>query len=161
MQYPNLSRRGFISALSALASTVTAAAMLPPKILLLNETENEDPVEQCKDWITDKGDYYAVRIPDGKTFRDETFDKSVVFLMGNCAAIEYVTVKGFTNFIITAGRYTVTNSMFDSSGVKLANGKERSPVYFDNKVGRGQPYVNSSFFVNSKHTNQIIAPPVV
>lgn len=143
MNFPNLSRRGFIAAASALAATVSAAMSLPPGIKLLNETDNEEPVNLSKDWITDKGDYYIVHVPEGKTFSGEMLDKSTVFYTEQFSRVNNVSVMGFANVILLSDSCQFTNSEIDARNTRLASGKQRSVMVIDPRYSNGKP--NSVF----------------
>lgn len=143
MNFPNLSRRGFIAAASALAATVSAAMSLPPGIKLLNETDNEEPVNLSKEWITDKGDYYIVHVPEGKTFSGEMLDKSTVFYMEQFSRVNNVSVMGFANVILLSDTCQFTNSDIDATTTRLASGKERPVMILDSRYSNGKP--NSVF----------------
>lgn len=136
MNFPNLTRRGFVAAASALAATVSAAMNLPSGIKLINETDSEEPVNLSKDWITDKGDYYIVRVPEGKSFWNETLDKSTVFYIENGGSVKHVRVNGFVNAIVLNEYASLSNCIIDASKTRLASGKERSPLVVD---WRGRP----------------------
>lgn len=143
MNSPNLSRRGFIAAASALAASVSAAMNLPSGIKLLNETDNEEPVNLSKDWITDKGDYYIVHIPEGKSFSSEKLDKSTVFYMEHASCVNNVSVVGFANIILLSDTCQFTNVDVDARTTRLASGKQRAVIAFDSRYSNGKP--NSVF----------------
>lgn len=132
MGFLTLSRRGFMVAASALAASVG----IGNKLVTLIETENETPIQKYSDWITDRGDYYIVRIPHGKSFSNHTFDKSVAFYMENDTTVSNVSVNGFTNLIMQQkdSRVMVRDSLFDSTSTKLASGKSRAVVLIDGSL---------------------------
>lgn len=142
MCFPNLSRRGFMVAASALVATVSQAMNLNKGIVSLIETDKEAPVEKANEWITDRGDFYIVRVPEGKTFSKHDFDKSVVFYLEHQATVSMVSVMGFTNLILESDAARFTDGYLDCSNTKLASGKERACMVVDNRSKSGQSYIS-------------------
>lgn len=144
MKFPNLSRRGFIAAASALAASVTAAMNLPSGIKLLNETGNEEIVDESKEWITDKGDYYIVHVPRGKIISDLTLDKSTVFYLEEYSIARALRVEGFANVIVHSNLCRFEQNVIDARSTRLASGKERAAMVFENR----SPQQDRAFIFN-------------
>lgn len=66
---------------------------------------------ESKDWITDKGDYVIVRVPDYKTFAREVIDKPAIFILGTRSFVSGVDVTGFVNVAFSPG------SVFEQSRI--------------------------------------------
>jgi hypothetical protein len=95
-------------------------------------TTYSEPYAFIKDksgWITDKGDYYIVRVPDYKSFAGETMDKNTIFILGNSALVTRVSVLGFVN--ITAPNGATLNEMLLDSRGSLSQ-KPRPALVFEN-----------------------------
>ncbi len=60
-------------------------------------------VLQENDWITDRGDFYIVRVPDFKTFKNELLNKPTIFILGQSAVVSNCDVLGFTNIAAPKG----------------------------------------------------------
>lgn len=149
MKFPNLSRRGFIAAASALSASVAAAMNLPSGIKLLNETDNEEPVEKSKDWITDRGDYYIVHVPEGKTFKNEDLDKSTVFYLENYSTATNMSINGFVN-IILLGEYSRFDwARIDTRNTRLASGKERAAMIVEDRRKSRPPMVFNDLHIQT------------
>lgn len=153
MNFPNLTRRGFVAAASAMAASIAAAMSLPPGVKLLNETDNEEPVNLSKDWITDKGDYYIVHVPEGKTFRNELLDKSTIFYIENGASVRGVSINGFVNAIVLNEFADFSHNVIDTSKTRLASGKERSAVVLSY---RGRSIFFEKNLVSEHDTRQLV-----
>lgn len=129
----NLGRRGFLKIGAAAATAIVAASRVPGLVLF------DEPViaHPYKDWVTDKGDYYEVVIPGGRSFARERFDKSVLLLMGERSIFTDCDVRGFVNVYAMSG-FKLSNSRFDASGLVSTVGA-RSPLCL-NKGERGTIY---------------------
>lgn len=99
-----LSRRGFLKVgVASVAGTLLTKYTEPLVRLAYNKS----------DWITDKGDYYILQIPESKSFSNMEFDKPLIVVMGNSSRLKEISVSGLTNVIM--GHYTTINSCrFDS-----------------------------------------------
>lgn len=149
MKFPNLSRRGFIAAASALSASVAAAMNLPTGIKLLNETDNEEPVEKSKDWITDRGDYYIVHVPEGKTFKNEDLDKSTVFYLENYSTATNMSINGFVNIILLGEYSRFDRAHIDTRNTRLASGKERAVIIVDDRRKSRPPMVINELHIQT------------
>lgn len=108
-----IERRGFLKVLGAIAASTGIIHYAEAKVLMPEQGS----------WIEDKGDYYIVRIPDGKTFAHETLDKPTIFGFGQDSRVEYVTVNGFVNMYMPRGGY-VYGSKFDASKCAMHGRRE-------------------------------------
>lgn len=89
-----LSRRGFLKVGVASVAGVLLAKYAEPVMSILDNKN---------DWVTDKGDYYILRIPDFKSFANHKFDKPLIVVMGECSRMSNTTVQGMTNLIVPKG----------------------------------------------------------
>lgn len=89
-----LSRRGFLKVGVASVAGVLLAKYAEPVMSILDNKG---------DWITDKGDYYILRIPDFKSFANHKFDKPLIVVMGESSRMHHTTVQGMTNIIVPKG----------------------------------------------------------
>ena len=121
MNYPTLDRRGFLKAGTALIGGVVLARYVEPLNL---------PNQEHKDWVTDKGDYYVIRVPDNKGMRKELFDKPVIMTLGENSYADGITVIGFMN-VFSKNRGTLTSIKVDASGV--VSEKPRAAIFCTGK----------------------------
>lgn len=131
MKYSVLSRRGFLVVASGLVTTISDAMRPTQGLIALVETENESPVESVSDWITDKGDFYVVRVPAGKTFSIDLLDKSSVFYLENAATVTRTSVNGFVNVVFETNLGQVKECYFDPTKTVLASGNTREALILD------------------------------
>lgn len=88
-------------------------------------------VTNSHEWIEDRGDFYIVRVPDGKTFAEEALEKPTIIQMGARSKIRRIWIEGFTN-VYAAGEFSIEASSFDARGMATS---ARRPVLHLN--GRG------------------------
>ena len=80
-------RRTFLALAGAAAASPLVTYAEP--LLLVPDTH--------RGWIEDKGEYFIVRVPAGKTFSRETFTKPVILLMGSGAWVRDISVSAYMN----------------------------------------------------------------
>lgn len=131
MKYSALSRRGFLVVASGLVTTISDAMRPTQGLIALVEAENESPVESVSDWITDKGDFYVVRVPAGKTFSIDLLDKSSVFYLENAAMVTRTQINGFVNVVFETNLGQVKECYFDATNTVLASGNKRDVLALD------------------------------
>lgn len=90
-------------------------------------------IEPEHDWVQDKGSYLLVRIPDGKTFANETFTKPAVILMGAYSEMRDIRSNSYAN-IACAGGNRIRDLAFDCRGMMTE--KPRSII-----LVRGDSYI--------------------
>jgi hypothetical protein len=101
-------RRTFVKKSMALVGGLSVITYAEPKVLFFKDV----------DWVTDKGDYYIVKVPDFKMLSREIFDKPCIILLGERAVVSDVRVQGFVN--ITAPRCgLVKDCHFDASSSQV------------------------------------------
>lgn len=84
-------------------------------------TKYSEPIVQVKsshEWIEDKGDFAIVRVPDFKTFANETIAKPTIFILGQQSIVKQVDVTGFANVYAKQGGM-VFGSRFDASKMEI------------------------------------------
>lgn len=110
-------------------------------------------VEDQGDWIEDRGAYAIVRVPAGKTFDREKFNKPLVLYMGDGSTLKDVECNGFVN-LIPNGRVTIKDSVIDSRLCTTAeprpamniNQLRKSEVFFYGQLNYG-PHNSSGILV--------------
>ena len=113
-----IARRGFLKVLGAIAASTGIIHYAEAKVLMPEQGS----------WIEDKGDYYIVRIPDGKTFARETLDKPTIFGFGRDSSMREVTVNGFSNLYLQSGASTY-DCAFDARGYSIEGRTAALEVY--------------------------------
>jgi hypothetical protein len=103
-----LQRRGFLKVVSALAAATGLVRYIETPILMPNKHE----------WIEDMGDYYIVRVPEGKTFANERLDKPTLFGLEDRATVTGIEVLGYAN-VYHKGQFAFMHSRFDTSKMIL------------------------------------------
>jgi hypothetical protein len=86
-------RRVFMKLATAMVGGVAIATYAEPLALVKYDAK----------WVTDKGGYYIVRIPDYMTFAHEDLDKPTIFLLGEQSRVRDVSVLGFANIAAPNG----------------------------------------------------------
>ncbi len=99
------SRRGFLKLAASVVGALSLARYAEPILAI---------ADRHHDWIEDKGDYLIVRVPDFKTFANETLNKPVIFLLGQEATVHHVEVNAFSNVHSPKGG-RIYGSRFDGS----------------------------------------------
>jgi len=99
-----LSRRGFILQATALVGGLSISHYLEPFLAV---------PDKYKDWIEDRGDFFVVRVPDGKRLEGQTFDKPTILLLGALACFKSNTVKGYLN-VYAPKQGAILNSFVDA-----------------------------------------------
>lgn len=117
-------RRAFLRALGAAAAAIGITRYAEPELLI---------PDVHHDWIEDRGDFYVVRVPDFKTFANETLNKPTIFLLGQESTMKYVEVNSYANIAMGLGA-SVLSSRFDSS--KAQAGKPRATVNVNVKADK-------------------------
>lgn len=79
-----------------------------------------EPFEVLKenDWVTDRGDFYIVRVPDFKTFKNELLDKPTIFILGQEAIVYGCQIIGFANIAAPKGGL-FSDSVVDTSRMEV------------------------------------------
>ncbi len=100
-------------------------------VLLFKYIEPIVPIAEPKkhEWVEDKGDFYIVRVPDTKSFVNETLDKPTIFLLGENTLIKGLNIKGYIN-VAYKGNCAISDLYLDTSKMTLPN--ERSLMYIEN-----------------------------
>lgn len=111
-------RRGFLKLAAALGLVHYAQPLLATKPL--------------HDWVDDRGDFYVVKVPEGKSMSHEVFSKPTIFQLGNGAVLSGLTVHGFCN-MYGRGQILIKDSVFDAS--KCSVDEDRSVVFLDGSCG--------------------------
>jgi hypothetical protein len=110
----NIARRGFLKVGAAILGGLAITRYSEPIIQIVEKNE----------WIEDKGDYVIIRVPDFKTFANETIAKPAIFIMGQAATVKAIEVAGFANVYAPKGGL-IMDSRFDASRMKT---EEDRPV---------------------------------
>lgn len=116
----NATRRGFLKLGTAVIGGMAITRYAEPIIQLADRLE----------WVEDKGDYCIIRVPDFKTFANESITKPAIFILGELAIVRSVRVEGFANIYAPKGG-RVMDSLFDSS--RMVVKKERPVVNLNAK----------------------------
>ena len=87
-----IERRTFLK----LASAVGLAKYSEPVVARLVEPARHQ-------WIEDKGDYIIVRVPECKTFANETLLKPAILLLGSGSIVSRITSKSYVNALFEPG----------------------------------------------------------
>ena len=117
-------RRGFLKLISAAAGALALARYAEPFVAV---------ADTHRDWIEDNGDYLVVRVPDFKTFANETLKKPVIFLLGQQAIVRHVDVAGFVNLFSPKGGI-IYGSCFDCSQMVTENKRPVAVVMGDGLI---------------------------
>ena len=140
----SLLRRSFLKLAAAVTGGVVITKYLEPMELLDDE---------AKDWIEERNGFYIVRVPDFKTFSNETLDKPTIFLLGQEAVVRDLEIFGYAN--IFAPKYgTLTNCMFNASKVQT---ETQRPIVL---IGDGtKMYLGGCIFTGNSTTTAGISLP--
>jgi hypothetical protein len=112
-----LTRRGFLRLAGAAALAVTLPLYREVPQLVVPKPFNQ------RDWIEDQGDFYVVRVPEGRTMtREQLLDKPVVFFMGARSALE--AVEAATAIVYAPLHARLTDCVFSSASQRFD--KERA-----------------------------------
>lgn len=105
-------RRGFLKLGTAIVGSLAIIHYAEPIIKLTKHHQ----------WVEDKGDFLIVRVPDFKSFANETLNKPTVFLMGERSTVRGVDLKGFANIYAPNGA-AIKDSVFDASSMSTASNR--------------------------------------
>lgn len=133
-----MDRRGFLKLTGQAAAAVTTIALLPG-VRVFAEPIIASP---WRDWIVDKGDWYEVFVPAGKTLIKETFKKPVLLILGDAATFGDCSVEGFVNVATLGPRSLILGCHLDATGYASAEGKRAVLSYVK---GTGL-HIQSGFF---------------
>ena len=111
----NETRRGFLKIGAAILGSIGIVRYSEPLI----------EIARSHKWIEDKGDFVIVRVPDFKSFANETINKPAIFIMGQESTVKNLEVLGFANFYAPEGG-SILQSRFDTS--RMVTEITRSPV---------------------------------
>lgn len=118
-------RRNFLKNAFAVATTAAATGACAKQFITIDEIIV--PEEKPIDWIIDKGEYYLVNIPDGKTLKRERLDKPSIIKMGQGSTIGDLTVVGYCN--IFSKHEIVMNNLATECGNYITK-EPRSSILF-------------------------------
>lgn len=107
------------------------------------------------DWITDRGDFYIVRVPDFKTFKNELLNKPTIFILGQSAVVSGCEVIGFANIAAPKGG-TFDSCKVDSSAMEVPRKRSIIEIREDGLVLTGnhvigRQFTDSGIFFESNH----------
>lgn len=88
-----LTKRGFLKLGAALVGGVSLMRYAEPAIAL----------PEPQEWIEDRGDFFIIRIPDGKELVNELIAKPAIILLGAGAELRRVWIDGFANLMAPKG----------------------------------------------------------
>jgi hypothetical protein len=110
--------------------------------------------DEAKDWVEERNGFYIVRVPDFKTFANETLDKPTIFLLGQEAVVRGIEVFGYAN-IFAPKHGTLTNCMFNASKVQT---EAQRPIVL---IGEGTKnmYLGDCIFTGNSTTTAGISLP--
>lgn len=116
-----MDRRTFVNSAFAVVASNTSLLLNATPILHLEELTV--PKYEPSSWITDKGDYYVVKIPDGKTFIKEVLDKPSIIVLGENSKLSDLTVHGYASLYskhsLNLGYLTIDQNNYECSGRSL------------------------------------------
>lgn len=119
-----MQRRTFLKVLGAGAAAIGIGSKLNQ---YLESTEFIPEYSQYKDWIQDKGSYLLVRIPDGKSMANVTFDKPTLFIMGEHSWLDRIRMNDYCN-IYAPSHAKIINSLFDIEQSVIVNDSNRTAI---------------------------------
>jgi hypothetical protein len=121
-------RRTFLK----LSGSALGAALALKGLNLFAEQEEEiDFAPQQSDWIVDRGNYYIVTVPEGKSFSRYDFDKPVLFMLKDRAEVSEVSIDGFIT-IVGSANCSFLSSKVDTSKTVLQ--KPRAAILIDRET---------------------------
>jgi hypothetical protein len=129
----NLTKRGFLKVAGGVAGALGLQLYSEPLIAIPKRHE----------WIEDRGDFYIVRVPSGKSFVNEHLDKPTIFQAGERSHINNVKIDGYVNlyFIsqLSAGHITIDASRMSTQATRPALKVQGHLGYIDylNITGNG------------------------
>lgn len=123
-----ITRRGFLRVLSG-ASAVIAITSTARSLMLYDEQDLERPISlRYRDWVEDRGDFYVVRVPSGKSFAKEFLNKPVVMILGRGSLATNLRIDGFVNLYGDRGS-VLSNTYIDSSGYQSVQSRSALKLY--------------------------------
>lgn len=102
-----IARRGFLRLLGAAGVAAGLVKYAEPIVEFVQDGA----------WIEDKGSFLILRIPDGKTFANETFRKPVLVMMGLRSILRDTEFIGVVNIDAGKGGALIQGNIFDASRV--------------------------------------------